>query len=125
MELATAPSSSIWTRSCVATEDQCTTLIKRVRQRGERPVRRQGHGCGRLEAEIAAKRRVYDAAKAQVDSVRTQLEDAKADLTAVNFNNALLKRVRAARPVIANKLWAKVLATVSRYFGLMRGDNSA
>jgi DNA repair exonuclease SbcCD ATPase subunit len=78
----------------------------------------------RLRADISSKRAVYDAAKAKVENVRKQLKDANDDLTAVNFNNALLKRVRAARPVIANKLWSKVLAAVSRYFSQMRGEES-
>jgi DNA repair exonuclease SbcCD ATPase subunit len=78
-----------------------------------------------LEAHIAAARSVYDAAKARVDSVRGQLAEAKVELDSVIFNNALLKRVRAARPIIANKLWSKVLSTVARYFSLMRGTESS
>jgi exonuclease SbcC len=77
-----------------------------------------------LEAEVRAARAVYDAAKARVADVRLRLTEAQADLDSVTFNNALLKRVRAARPIIANKLWAKVLSAVSRYFSLMRGVES-
>jgi DNA repair exonuclease SbcCD ATPase subunit len=46
---------------------------------------------------------------------------AQAALKALEFNNALLKKVRAARPIIADKLWNLVLAAVSTYFSEMRG----
>lgn len=45
-------------------------------------------------------------------------------LKALDFNNALLKKVRAARPVIADKLWNLVLSAVSSYFSEMRGFKS-
>jgi DNA repair exonuclease SbcCD ATPase subunit len=51
--------------------------------------------------------------------------DAKAaaerELEQLNFNNELLKRVRLARPIIADKLWSIVLSAVSSYFTSMRG----
>jgi ATPase subunit of ABC transporter with duplicated ATPase domains len=78
----------------------------------------------RLEADIRGRRAVYDLAKARVDGIRAQLDSAIASKTEINFNNELLKRVRAARPVIANKLWSMVLAAVSRSFSQMRGLES-
>lgn len=48
----------------------------------------------------------------------------RAELKVLNFNNALLKAVRAARPLIADKLWNLVLSAVSRYFSEMRGTKS-
>lgn len=77
-----------------------------------------------LTAKVAAAKATYENAKAQVDKIRDQLAEAKADLDKVEFNNALLKQVRAARPVIANKLWTMVLSAVSRYFSAMRGQDS-
>lgn len=52
------------------------------------------------------------------------LESASSNLKALEFNNALLKKVRAARPLIADKLWNLVLAAVSKYFSEMRGTRS-
>lgn len=80
--------------------------------------------CANLSGAIREKRAIYDAAVARVEGIRTQLETAKASLAEVAFNNELLKRVRAARPVIANKLWSMVLAAVSRSFSQMRGEES-
>lgn len=47
------------------------------------------------------------------------------ELRELEFNNALVKRVRAARPIIADRLWTIVLAAVSTYFSAMRGEKSA
>lgn len=47
-----------------------------------------------------------------------------ADIETTQFNNQLVKKVRAARPIIANKLWNLVLATVSTLFSQMRGEQS-
>lgn len=80
--------------------------------------------AGELKQEIDLKRRAYDDAKQRVDDVRRRLQDARNDLDQVEFNNALLKRVRAARPVIANKLWTLVLSVVSKSFSQMRGEES-
>jgi DNA repair exonuclease SbcCD ATPase subunit len=52
------------------------------------------------------------------------LKRANDDLQALVFNNNLLKRVRAARPIIADKLWSIVLSAVSSYFSAMRGVRS-
>jgi DNA repair exonuclease SbcCD ATPase subunit len=37
-------------------------------------------------------------------------------------NNALIKKLREARPVVASRLWAIVLASVSTYFSQIRGE---
>lgn len=71
--------------------------------------------------EAAARWESYLTIRAQVDG---NLAKAKADLKALQFNNGLLKAVRTARPVIADKLWALVLGAVSKYFSEMRGERS-
>ena len=50
-----------------------------------------------------------------------QLAADKVLLTETNFNNALIKKLRAARPQVADKLWGIVLLTVSSYFSKLRG----
>jgi exonuclease SbcC len=39
-------------------------------------------------------------------------------------NNALIKKLREARPIVAGRLWAIVLASVSTYFSQIRGEPS-
>jgi DNA repair exonuclease SbcCD ATPase subunit len=53
-----------------------------------------------------------------------QVSARKEELRVLHFNNTLLKAVRAARPVIGDKLWSLVLGAVSRYFSEMRGERS-
>lgn len=77
-----------------------------------------------------AKDALRDAARSWEWVQREQVEAAAAvdvsreALLALDFNNALLKRVRAARPIIADRLWNLVLNSVSSYFSEMRGTPS-
>ena len=49
---------------------------------------------------------------------------AQTRLTTLEFNNALVKRVRVCRPLIADQLWNLVLSSVSSYFSELRGIKS-
>lgn len=76
------------------------------------------------EAGFKEAEQAYERAMLVYTELTQQLERAKADLASLNFNNALLKKIRAARPIIADKLWAMVLAAVSTMFTTMRGEKS-
>lgn len=56
--------------------------------------------------------------------LQAQVSQREAEIKSLQFNNTLLKAVRAARPVIADKLWGLVLGAVSKYFSDMRGQRS-
>lgn len=77
-----------------------------------------------LLARVSSAKATYAAAVARVEQARDQKETAEKVIEEIGFNNALQKRVREARPIIANKLWSTVLAAVSRYFSQMRGADS-
>lgn len=101
-----------------------------------------------LDAARAAVKRAADAVKAAVEhhhQAKQALKDAKdghsralksledaqgvvrqrsAEIDALVFNNKLLKRVREARPIIADRLWNLVLRAVSNYFSEIRGTKS-
>lgn len=64
------------------------------------------------------------AAKA-VELTKKQLAGARQELVDMQANNALIKKVRAARPVITDKLWTIVLAGVTQYFSEVRGEFSS
>jgi DNA repair exonuclease SbcCD ATPase subunit len=66
----------------------------------------------------------YERAKSALLSAKQALLDRRAELDELEFNNALLKRVRACRPMIADQLWNLVLSAVSAYFSEMRGAKS-
>jgi len=97
------------------------------------------------EATVAGDRSLLDAARATLEAARSYRREAvaaweshlklmaqiegtiaqrQAELKTLQFNNTLLKAVRTARPVIADKLWSLVLGAVSRYFSEMRGERS-
>ena len=63
---------------------------------------------------------VLERQKARQD-LADQLAADRVLLTETNFNNALIKKLRAARPQVADKLWGIVLLTVSSYFSKLRG----
>lgn len=66
----------------------------------------------------------YEMAKRGVATAQAAVDKAREALIDLTFNNALLKRIKAARPVIADKLWSIVLTAVSTYFSAMRGTKS-
>lgn len=77
-----------------------------------------------VERVFADEKAAYERALAQVEALTKSGEQLRADIEGVQFNNGLVKKVRAARPIIANKLWNLVLATVSTLFSQMRGEAS-
>ena len=68
--------------------------------------------------------RMYRDSKRAWDGAVDTLTEKRAMLEDMIFNNSLLKKVRMARPVIADKLWSLVLASVSSMFSRMRGEAS-
>ena len=84
-------------------------------------------------AKAEAQRVANDKAEAQrrnqqaVDDrarLKSRVDEIKVEIETLGFNNALLKKVRAARPIIADKLWNTVLAAVAALFTEMRGEAS-
>lgn len=77
------------------------------------------------EYRIRDVQRAYEQALAQLAQLEADVTRRREEIKTLAFNNALLKRVRQARPVIADKLWAIVLSAVSSYFSEMRGVRSS
>ena len=76
-------------------------------------------GKVKVEVEVAHRHAVE-----RYEQAKSALVEAEVELAKLNFNNALIKKVRAARPLIADKLWNTVLASVSTLFSQMRGEKS-
>lgn len=74
--------------------------------------------------ELKDAQRSWESAQRESAEATAAVETAREALVTLDFNNALLKKVRSARPVIADKLWNLVLASVSSYFSEMRGEKS-
>lgn len=77
------------------------------------------------EYELRDSKRNYESAVQRQRAAEKAVRDLKSQIDSTEFNNALLKRVRQARPMIADKLWSIVLSAVSSYFSEMRGSRSA
>jgi len=67
---------------------------------------------------------MYTAALEKRAQLEKQVDSTKREISTLEFNNNLVKKIRAARPVIGNKLWSMVLASVSTVFSQMRGEKS-
>lgn len=78
----------------------------------------------KLEAELRNSEALYRQQLRGVEQAEAALKREDRDLDTLVFNNNLLKRVRVARPIIADRLWVIVLAAVSSYFSKMRGTTS-
>lgn len=83
----------------------------------------------KIELDVAVEQhaeatRVYDQAMLAIINLTATVSQLNHDIATTEFNNALLKKLRSARPIIANKLWSLVLSTVSTLFTQMRGETS-
>lgn len=67
---------------------------------------------------------LWDTAQRRVSDAQQIIEGSRKDLESLAFNNALMKKLRLIRPVIANRLWNTVLASVSVMFSTMRKEES-
>jgi DNA repair exonuclease SbcCD ATPase subunit len=69
-------------------------------------------------------KQMWAVCQSRVEDAQRVIAECKADLDSLSFNNGLVKKLRAIRPVIANKLWNTVLASVSVMFSQMRREES-
>ena len=76
------------------------------------------------KVKFAAELELYERALRERGTLEARLKDLNKDIATTAFNNTLVKKVRSARPIIGNKLWNIVLATVSQLFSRMRGVQS-
>lgn len=74
--------------------------------------------------EFADKKAAWDRAAETEARLRGEIEQTEKDIGTLAFNNSLVKKIRAARPVVANRLWGLVLTSVSTLFSQMRGEKS-
>lgn len=63
-------------------------------------------------------------AQQRLDFAKLRVEEYRADIENISFNNTLLKKMRVLKPLITDNLWNTVLAAVSSFFTQLRGENS-
>jgi DNA repair exonuclease SbcCD ATPase subunit len=74
-----------------------------------------------LKSRMIAEHRI---ALRDFDNVAVVLADKRKERDELVFNNTLVKKIKAARPIVAAKLWSMVLSSVSVMFSSMRGEQS-
>ena len=72
------------------------------------------HSLDILKTQFQGKLDTYNAGRV----FATKLKE---DIATYDANNALIKRLREARPIVAARLWSVVLHAVSHYFSAIRG----
>lgn len=108
-----------------------TESLREARQAARAAALAAQNELSDAQAELRdAERRVetmvsqWRSALERVEQVQNYITQRKREIESMAFNNALLKKVRSARPVIADKLWNIVLTAVSGYFSEIRGEKS-
>ena len=77
-----------------------------------------------VNTELAAIVSAANMLKARREALQETISTSEKDIRELAFNNALVKRVREVRPMVAAHMWNKVLSAVSHYFTQMRGSPS-
>lgn len=128
-ELRDAQTADVAARAALDLEEAQATIVKFEAQRklvaellvaarrDESTLQEASH-----QLELASQQR--NQALAQVEKAKAQLAAAEAQLAEIEANNLLVKKLRAARPAITDRLWAMVLASVSMHTAQMRGEMS-
>lgn len=82
------------------------------------------HKLDQIERHKQQLQIAYERDKALHDEYAQRLIELKEHRQKLMFHNSLLKKIKTARPIVAAKLWAVVLASASVMFTQMRGHQS-
>ena len=77
-----------------------------------------------LSAEMSTAKQVHEVKVQGYARIQAAYAAAQTSLEELHLNNVLIKKLRAARPKVADKLWGVILSTVSHYFSQIRGTQS-
>lgn len=91
--------------------------LRRVAQREAAELREKQAAARDLETQYKVQLATYQAGLKQLAELTQTIRQ-------MDAHNALIKKLRQARPVLAAKLWAGLLAAVSRTFSDLRGTPS-
>lgn len=76
------------------------------------------------KVEIARVEMQQAEAERAANKLAEDLAQAQKDLESLAFNNALVKKIRACRPAVSDKLWSMISGAVSAMFSQMRGKHT-
>ena len=78
----------------------------------------------KLQQELTALLSNHKAAQAVWQQAQTEVKSLTETLATYNANNAIIRKLREVRPLVAKELWSLVLSGVSHYFSNIRGSHS-
>jgi DNA repair exonuclease SbcCD ATPase subunit len=67
---------------------------------------------------------LWDNMNKRIAYANQAIETCEKDLGTLRYNNALIKKLRAVRPLVANKVWGVTLNATSSMFSQIRGEQS-
>ncbi len=76
------------------------------------------------KTQIQLAKQTFEQQQARREEALKRIEACKKEIADLGFNNALIRKVRASRGPVTDKLWAMVLMAVSTMFTQMRGEES-
>lgn len=79
---------------------------------------------GMIQQSFNQAKQLWASAQARITDAQAVIDACNKDLGSLGFNNALVKKLRTIRPMIADRLWSTVLASVSVMFSQIRGEAS-
>jgi len=77
-----------------------------------------------LARDFGSASQLWNMAHQRVADAEVVITSTTAAIDKLNFNNALVKKIRAIRPIVANQVWNQVLTSVSVMFSQIRGEES-
>jgi DNA repair exonuclease SbcCD ATPase subunit len=99
-------------------------LAKQLVKDAEATAYAAGLTAAKVDGEYIRAKQAFEHACADRSKLTERLAYLKEQLAEMSANNELVKKLRAARPIIANKLWVAVLGAVGHYFSQIRGSRS-
>jgi DNA repair exonuclease SbcCD ATPase subunit len=109
--------------------DACKVLqqhenLSQLRQAAHKRLETASRSLIVAEAKLNTDKTVHEHALAAYARTQELIIRLKADIATYDKNNALVKRLREVRPIVASRLWNVVLNAVSHYFSQIRGTQT-
>jgi DNA repair exonuclease SbcCD ATPase subunit len=100
------------------------SIAKQLVKDAETSTYEASMSAAKVDGEYTRAKQAYEHACSDRAKLAERMVSLKVQLVEMSANNELVKKLRAARPIIANKLWVSVLGAVGHYFSQIRGSRS-
>lgn len=84
----------------------------------------KGREFNEMKSDFDALKVARDIATARANAANLRVDEYLLDIERMGFNNSLLKKMRAIKPSVTDRLWNSILSAVSQFFTQMRGEAS-